>query len=109
MQRHLDFKIGQHFKKYKQVLILLGSRQVGKTTLVKKIFPKGDYFLVDNEPIKKILETYDIESYKTLISRQAKEIIIDESEFKELIDSIEEPDMTLIETYVAKLTHSEVI
>ena len=78
MKRHLDFKISQHFREYKQVLILLGSRQVGKTTLVKKIFPDGDYFLVDNEPIKKILETYDIETYKTLINKNSKEIIIDE-------------------------------
>ena len=78
MKRHLDFKISQHFEKYKQVLILLGSRQVGKTTIVKKIFPNGDYFLVDNEPIKKILETYDIETYKTLINENSKEIIIDE-------------------------------
>jgi hypothetical protein len=78
MRRHLDFKVKQHFKKYKQVLILLGSRQVGKTTLVKKIFKNGDYFLVDNEPIKKILETYDIETYKTLVDSRTKEIIIDE-------------------------------
>lgn len=78
MKRHLDFKISQHFKKYKQVLILLGSRQVGKTTLVKKIFPAGDYFLVDNEPIKKILSTYDIETYKTLINKDSREIVIDE-------------------------------
>lgn len=78
MKRHLDLKLSQHFKRYKQVLILLGSRQVGKTTIVKKIFPRGDYFLVDNEPIKKILESYDIETYKTLINKDAKEIIIDE-------------------------------
>jgi uncharacterized protein len=78
MKRHLDSKISQHFEKYKQVLILLGSRQVGKTTLVKKIFPDADYFLVDNEPIKKILESYDIESYKTIINKNSKEIIIDE-------------------------------
>ncbi|MFA4999782.1 MAG: ATP-binding protein [Patescibacteria group bacterium] len=78
MKRHLDLKIKQHFTKYKQVLILLGSRQVGKTTLVKKLFPKADYFLVDNEPIKKILESYDIETYKTLINKTFKEIIIDE-------------------------------
>lgn len=78
MKRHLDSKINKHFEKYKQVLILLGSRQVGKTTLVKKIFPKGDYFLVDNEPIKRILEAYDIETYKTLINKNSKEIIIDE-------------------------------
>lgn len=78
MKRHLDYKIKQHFTKYKQVLILLGSRQVGKTTLVKKIFPKADYFLVDNEPIRKILESYDIETYKTIINKNSKEIIIDE-------------------------------
>ena len=78
MKRHLDIKISQHFKKYKQVMILLGSRQVGKTTLLKKIFPKEDYFLVDNEPIKRILETYDIETYKTLINKNSKQIIVDE-------------------------------
>ncbi len=78
MQRHLDSKLKLHFEKYKQVLILLGSRQVGKTTLVKKIFPTGSYFLVDNEPIRKILESYDIETYKTLINKKSKEIIIDE-------------------------------
>jgi uncharacterized protein len=78
MKRHLDQKISKHFEKYKQVLVLLGSRQVGKTTIVKKIFPKGDYFLVDNEPIKRILESYDIDTYRTLISRDSKEIIIDE-------------------------------
>jgi hypothetical protein len=78
MKRHLDSKISQHFDKYRQVLILLGSRQVGKTTLVKKIFSEAEYFLVDNEPIKKILESYDIETYKTLINKSSKEIIIDE-------------------------------
>lgn len=78
MKRHLDSTISQHFDRYKQVLILLGSRQVGKTTLIKKIFPKGDYFLVDNEPIRRILESYDIEAYKTLIREHSKEIIIDE-------------------------------
>jgi len=78
MKRHLDSKISQHFEQYKQVLVLLGSRQVGKTTIIKRIFPNEDYFLVDNEPIKKILETYDIETYKTLINEDSLQIIIDE-------------------------------
>ncbi len=78
MKRHLDINVSQHFDKYKQILILLGSRQVGKTTLVKKIFPQAQYFLVDNEPIRRILESYDIESYKTIIEPETKEIIIDE-------------------------------
>lgn len=78
MQRHLDNKISQHFNKYKQILILLGSRQVGKTTIVKRIFPQADYFLVDNEPIRKILESYDVEAYKSLFSKNSIEVIIDE-------------------------------
>lgn len=78
MQRHLDEKIKRHFSKYKQILILLGSRQVGKTTIVKKIFPQATYLLVDNEPVRKILETYDIESYKNFISSNTKMLIIDE-------------------------------
>lgn len=78
MQRHLDNKIKDHFSKYKQILILLGSRQVGKTTIIKKLFPDSNYFLVDNEPIKKIFESYDIEAYKTIINKRYKNIIIDE-------------------------------
>ncbi len=77
MQRHLDLSLKNHFKKYKQILILLGLRQVGKTTIIKKLFPKASYLLVDNEPIKKILETYDIENYQTLFKKNKKEIIID--------------------------------
>ena len=34
--------------------------------------------MVDNEPVKKILESYDIETYKTLINENSREIIIDE-------------------------------
>lgn len=78
MKRHLDDKISNHFKKYKQVLILLGSRQVGKTTIIKKIFKNSNYLLVDNQPIYKTLESYDIESYKLLIDKQYQIIIIDE-------------------------------
>ncbi len=78
MQRHLDNKIKDHFSKYKEILVLLGSRQVGKTTIIKKLFPESNYFLVDNEPIKKVLETYDIESYKTIIDSKVRSIVIDE-------------------------------
>lgn len=78
MHRHLDTNLNKHFSKYKQILILLGSRQVGKTTIVKKLFPQATYLLVDNEPIRKILESYDLESYKNLISSDSKTLIIDE-------------------------------
>lgn len=78
MKRHLDQQLNEHFNEYKQVLVLLGSRQTGKTTIVKKIFKDWEYFLVDNEPIRRIFETYDIEAYKTLIGGSPKKIIIDE-------------------------------
>ena len=35
--RHLDKQIQQHFKSYKEVLTLLGSRQSGKTTLLNRL------------------------------------------------------------------------
>ncbi|MDA3802302.1 MAG: ATP-binding protein [Patescibacteria group bacterium] len=78
MQRHLDESLKKHFLDYKQILILLGSRQVGKTTIAKKIFKNATYLLVDNEPVKKILESYDIESYKSFINFNSKTLIIDE-------------------------------
>lgn len=77
-KRHLEEQILGHFKRYKQVLILLGCRQVGKTTLVKRLFPNATYLLVDNEPVRKILDSYDIEAYKLLIPLTANELIIDE-------------------------------
>ncbi len=78
ISRHLDEQILGHFEKYRQILVLLGSRQVGKTTLVKRLFPDAVYLLVDNEPVRKILDSYDIEAYKVLIPIGTKELIIDE-------------------------------
>ncbi len=77
-QRHIDNQIKQHFKKYKKVLILLGARQVGKTTLLKRLFPDAQYLLVDNESIRNILERYDISAYRQLINPDSKTVILDE-------------------------------
>jgi len=76
--RHIDNKIKNHFQKYKEVIVLLGSRQTGKTTLVRRIFPKATYLLVDNEPVLKMLESYDINTYQNALADKKKEIIIDE-------------------------------
>lgn len=76
--RFLDAVLKAHFANHPQALIILGSRQVGKTTIAKRIFPDAVYLLVDNEPIRKILESYDIESYKVLIPPKTKTLIIDE-------------------------------
>lgn len=76
--RHLDQALAGHFEKYKEVLVLLGARQVGKTTLVKRIFPKADYLIVDNEPIKRALERYDPAVYKQLLNVNSAFVVVDE-------------------------------
>ncbi len=75
--RHLDQQLKTHFSTYKQALVLLGARQVGKTTLLKRIFPQAHYLLLDNQNIKQILESYDINTYKQVLG-QYRQVIIDE-------------------------------
>lgn len=76
--RHLDQALLDHFEKYKEILVLLGARQVGKTTIVKRIFPEATYLIVDNEPIKSALERYDPAVYRQLLNADSKWIVIDE-------------------------------
>jgi len=75
--RHLDGRLTGHFARYKEVLMLLGPRQSGKTTLLKRLFPKAAYLLMDNEPVKKAFESYDLNVYKQLFPVN-KQLIIDE-------------------------------
>lgn len=76
--RHIDKAILNHFDNYKEILILLGARQVGKTTLLKRLFPSAYYLLVDNETVKNNLEKYDISIYKQVFPIQTTKLIIDE-------------------------------
>lgn len=79
--RHLEEPISHHFQKYREVLVLLGARQVGKTTLLKKCFP-GAYFLsVDNESVRQNLERYDFSVYRQIFPADVKELVIDEIHF----------------------------
>ena len=77
-RRHIDEQITTHFQKYKKILVLLGARQVGKTTLLKRLFPEAQYLLIDNQSVKNILERYDISAYRQLIHPGAKTVILDE-------------------------------
>lgn len=77
--RQLEEILKNHFKKNKQAIILLGSRRIGKTTLVKKVFPKAFYINVDEKLVKDQLETYDSINYKKFIGEN-KTIIIDEAQ-----------------------------
>ena len=76
-KRHLDAEIKAHFHSYKEILVLLGARQVGKTTLLKRIFPDAFYLLADNDPIRKNLESYDIFTYRQFLPKD-RIIVIDE-------------------------------
>jgi predicted AAA+ superfamily ATPase len=77
-KRHIDEQLKSHFLKYKQAIILLGARQTGKTTLLKKIFPRAQYLLVDNQEVKNALETYDLSTYKQILNLNSNQVIIDE-------------------------------
>ena len=76
--RHIDQAILEHSGKFKEILILLGARQVGKTSLLKKLFPDAHYLLTDNETVKSNLERYDISIYRQILPPQTKRLIIDE-------------------------------
>lgn len=76
--RHLDAALKKHFQLYKEILILLGARQVGKTTIVQKIFPDAQYFSVDSQPIKEALSRFDPSVYRQLLKADQKYVIIDE-------------------------------
>lgn len=75
--RILEKQLKEHFSKYKQALVLLGARQVGKSTLLKRLFPEANYLLFDLEEIKKVFESYNFETYKSLLA-QNKQVILDE-------------------------------
>lgn len=79
LNRHIDAKISTHFEHHnRQILLLLGARQVGKTTLLNRLFPEAQYFLLDNDPVRKNFETYDINSYRQFIRPKSGAVIIDE-------------------------------
>ena len=64
MERQIDKKLKDHFEKYGLVLVLSGPRQVGKTTVLKRLFPDAKYFLLDEERLRKVFETFDSLVYK---------------------------------------------
>lgn len=57
---------------------MLGARQVGKTTIIKKIFPQAQYLSVDTEPVRDVLNRYDPEAYKQILKPDSQYVVIDE-------------------------------
>ena len=76
--RHLDQQISTHFDIYKEVLILLGARQVGKTTILNRIFPNAVYLNAENSTVKDTLEKFDPATYQQLFNQNKEYVVIDE-------------------------------
>lgn len=76
--RHLENSIKSHFQKYREILVLLGARQVGKTTLLKTYFPDAFFLSVDNESVRQNLERYDSAVYRQMLPRDVDVVVIDE-------------------------------
>ncbi|MBO4739525.1 MAG: AAA family ATPase, partial [Bacteroidales bacterium] len=58
---------------YYQAIVITGPRQVGKTTLCKKLFPDYDYVNLENIPTREIIR----EDIQKFIDNINKGIIID--------------------------------
>lgn len=76
--RHLDSSLVEHEKTTRDIIILLGARQVGKTTILKRLFPQASYLTADNQSTLSVLDRYDITAYQHLILPSTKYLIIDE-------------------------------
>lgn len=78
INRYIDDKISHHFNTYKEVAILMGARQVGKTTLLKRLFPQAEFITADNQEVKDALNRYSPSAYKNLFKKVGGILVIDE-------------------------------
>ncbi|MBP9691148.1 ATP-binding protein [Candidatus Woesebacteria bacterium] len=76
LDRHIDTKLLDHHNNRDLAIILLGPRQIGKTTTLKRLFPNAQYFLLDNEAEKELFERYDISYYKNAIADLGKNVLV---------------------------------
>lgn len=76
--RHLDFELKSHFESYKEIMVLLGARQVGKSTIINRLYPEAVKLVVDTQPVKQALELYDPAVYRQLLVKNKKIVFIDE-------------------------------
>lgn len=76
--RYLDRQLKDHLSRRREILILLGARQVGKTTILKKLFPEAQYLIVDTRPVQNSLNKLDPSVYRQMIEPGKKMLVIDE-------------------------------
>lgn len=107
--RQLAATIQDYVNTSNQALILTGPRQVGKTTLLKSLFPQAKYLNLDDLPTETILESYSLATYKSYLPDRGI-VILDEIQHlsdpgragKLIIDNF--PDLKLIITGSAGLS-----
>lgn len=76
--RHLDKVLVGHLADRREILVLLGARQVGKTTILKRLFPEAQYLSLDVEPVRRALEKFDPAVYRQLLEPSARLLVLDE-------------------------------
>lgn len=81
IKRILQNVIKQRLFKGKAI-VLIGARQVGKTTLLKEIFPTQDdvlWFNADDLPVRDFFSNVTIERYRSMIGKN-RIVVIDEAQ-----------------------------
>jgi hypothetical protein len=82
ISRYLEGKIQRDFNK-KKIIIVYGARQVGKTTLVKKIIEengeRATYYNCDLDEVRESFEKHNLEHLRSLVQKY-EIIIIDEAQ-----------------------------
>jgi hypothetical protein len=78
--RHLSHILSDHIASRHQAIVLTGPRQVGKTTLLKTLFPHAAYFSCDDEAIKQFLNSHSTSTYRGRLP-QSGIIVLDEVQY----------------------------
>ena len=75
--RHLATLIQQHLAHRKEAIVLTGPRQVGKTRLVKFLFPQATYFTLDDQPLRDLFDSYSLVAYHQVLPESGV-VVLDE-------------------------------
>ena len=80
--RVLDNKIKERIKRSSKVLVLLGARQVGKTTLLKRIFPEGVYVNLEKSDYIEVFNRSGVDEIEAVLKKEGKGnlLILDEAQ-----------------------------
>src|SRR3989339_1449932 len=99
MYRHLKTHLQSSVNQDRRIVLLLGARQVGKTTLLKNTFPHATYINIEKSNYIDIFNSRNLDSISRVIRSEQKQpgasLILDE------VQRLDDPGL------VAKLIHDE--